>query len=209
MSLQAPNQIEVVRRVMAEHPEIKTNSEATREAILPLVIAALGGFPWGRKSRNSAGTDLNTDAVTFRRQDGLFEIYDVIDSTTGGAFWDGFGPFKEGENGFFFTQPITPVPASTFAAAAAAVEARLTVLSTTLQNVQQKLAVVEQALASQKPDQTISLDGIKIALKTENGHYVSAEGGGGGILHTQRPGIGEPVESYTPGGWETFEIVTR
>jgi hypothetical protein len=117
VSFEAPNQYNLVAAVMAEHPEINTRDEVKRERILPLILRKLGGFPWGRKSRNPVGTDLNTDAITYRRQDNLFEIYDVINGSTGGAAWDAYGPFKDGENGYFVTQPTsepqpdpTPVP---------------------------------------------------------------------------------------------------
>lgn len=111
MSLQAPNEIETVRRVMREHPEINTRDENARGNILPYICAALGGKPWGRKSRNAQGTDLNTDALTFLRADGLFEIYDVISGADGGATWDGFGPFRQGENGYWVeAQPVSGPP---------------------------------------------------------------------------------------------------
>lgn len=107
VSLQAPNEIEVVRRVMREHPEINTRDEATRGRILDFCAMYLnaGGEKWGRKSRNPQGTDLNTDALTYMRPNGLFEIYDVISGGDGSATWDGYGPFRQGENGYWVSAP--------------------------------------------------------------------------------------------------------
>jgi hypothetical protein len=113
-TLQAPNQIDTVRQAMRDHPEIDTTREETRGRILDYVCAALGPSIWGRKSRNPDGTDLNSDALTFLRADGLFEIYDVISGSNGGATWDGFGPFRPGENGYWVkAQPVDVTPAPT------------------------------------------------------------------------------------------------
>lgn len=115
MELIAPNIIDTVRRVIQEHPEINTKDEDKRGRIIDYVCDASNPAgrdrPWGRKSRNREGTDLNTDGLTYLRPDGLFEIYDVIGGTSGKATWEGFGPFKQGENGFWVpAQSGSPVP---------------------------------------------------------------------------------------------------
>lgn len=114
MSLIAPNEIDTVRRVMREHPEINTLDESQRGAILDYAAASLNAGrpgPWGRKSRNPLGTDLNTDGLTFSRPDGRFEIYDAIDGTSGTATWEGYGPFRQGENGYWVPAlPVTGAP---------------------------------------------------------------------------------------------------
>jgi hypothetical protein len=111
MSLTAPNLKDLIVRVMRQHPDINTLDEAQRGRILDYA-AAEAGPSWGRKSRNPQGTDLNTDAFCFLRPDGLFEIYDVISGGDGSATWDGFGPFKQGENGYWVpARPVAvPVP---------------------------------------------------------------------------------------------------
>jgi hypothetical protein len=113
VSLQAPNQIEAVRKAMREHPEINTRDERQRGDVLDYVCWALGRGVWGRKSRNPQGTDLNTDGLTFKRSDGLFEIYDVISGTDGSATWEGYGPFRQGENGYWVParDPVGDIPA--------------------------------------------------------------------------------------------------
>ena len=49
----------------------------------------------------------------------------------------------------------------------------------------------------------------RVALRTDNGHYLCAEGGGGGEIHSQRPQPGNPVAGYQPGPWETFTVEPR
>jgi hypothetical protein len=97
---------------MREHPEINTRDERQRGDVLDYVCWALGRGVWGRKSRNPQGTDLNTDGLTFKRSDGLFEIYDVISGTDGSATWEGYGPFRQGENGYWVEarDPVGDIP---------------------------------------------------------------------------------------------------
>lgn len=201
-TMQAPNQIAVVRSVMADHPEIDTTREATRGHILPHILRALGGAPWGRKSRNAAGTDLNTDAVTFRRTDGRFEIYDVIDGTTGKAAWDAYGPFAQGENGYWVAgvdaidpPPVPDGPPSETLTVWRSVLAGWALLEARIEALEKHVA----ALRAVKPvEQTpLVLTGRRIALRTDNGHYVGAENGGGGTVYADRT---------TVGGWETFTL---
>lgn len=42
-----------------------------------------------------------------------------------------------------------------------------------------------------------TVDGARVALRTENGHYLCAEGGGGGSVNATRDAVG---------GWETFTL---
>jgi hypothetical protein len=111
VTLIAPDGIEAVRAAMRAHPEINPLDDAQRGRIIDFAAAALNApLPkdvWGRKSRNSQGTDLNTDGLTYMRPDGLFEIYDAISGGDGSATWDGFGPFRMGENGYWV--PAVPV----------------------------------------------------------------------------------------------------
>lgn len=114
--LLAPNKIATIRRVMRAHPEINTRDEDARAEILDIAAAEDNAKdarrPWGRKSRNPQGTDLNTDGYTFYRPDGLFEIYDVISGVDGSATWEGYGPFRQGENGFWVpARPVAGTPA--------------------------------------------------------------------------------------------------
>jgi hypothetical protein len=111
-NLNAPNKQAVVAQVITDHPEINACDEAARGAIVDYAAQRLnaGIVPvWGRKSRNHQGTDLNTDGLTFLRPDGKFEIYDAISgSAPCGATWDGFGPFAQGQNGFWVPPQLAP-----------------------------------------------------------------------------------------------------
>jgi hypothetical protein len=215
---QAPNEFATVQRVFAAHPEIDRMNEETRGRAIDYVIAELGGRPWGRKARNKDGTNLNTDGLTYLRTDGLYEIYDVISGSNGGATWDGGEPVVQGQNGWWapglpvdgVTPGPTPTPtptSSSFAGAAAAIEARIAGIDAAIV----KLAATIDEL-KKRPDVIVpntNIDGVKIALKTDNGHFLSAQDGGGGVLHAQRPVPGAPVEGYNPGSWETFTVVVR
>jgi hypothetical protein len=113
---QAPQSQATVAAVAAAHPEIDRCDEVTRGAIVDYAAQRLNvGRPapvWGRKSRNAQGTDLNTDALTFKRSDGRFEIYDVLSGAPPcGAQWDGDGhAFAPGENGFWVPPQLGPEP---------------------------------------------------------------------------------------------------
>lgn len=109
MSLIAPTLIDLIRQTMREHPEINTRDENQRGQILDYACAKAGPA-WGRKSRNPQGTDLNSDAFCFLRPDGLFEIYDVISGGDGSATWEGYGPFRQGENGYWVAAKPVSVP---------------------------------------------------------------------------------------------------
>lgn len=74
----APNEIETVKKVLREHPEIDVLDDVSRGDILNFVIEDLDGSPWGRKSRNSSGTDLNTDVLGYKFSDGKIEWIDVL-----------------------------------------------------------------------------------------------------------------------------------
>lgn len=105
----AADQSEVVRRVMAQHPEINTMKDGERGQITSLVVQALGGFPWGRKSKDGSATNLSDDALCYRVGATSFEIYDIINGSTGRESWDYKGTFRDGENGFFYMLPATPI----------------------------------------------------------------------------------------------------
>jgi hypothetical protein len=110
----ATNEELEVQKTIDEHPEIDTLNEDERGAIIDITALRLNDGlytgPWGRKARSSdpAAPNLNTDGLTYLRDDGLFEIYDVISGIDGSATWEGYGPFAPGENGFWWPpQPYT------------------------------------------------------------------------------------------------------
>ena len=101
--MQAPNKIEVVQRIMNEHPEIDRLKDGERGKITDFVVLALGGRPWGRKDRdqNPDNNNNSDDALTYWVGNDRFEIYDIISGTDGSATWDYKGTFRNGENGYF------------------------------------------------------------------------------------------------------------
>lgn len=118
MSLQAPDKLKEIKAVFAAHPEIdtKTDNDATRGKIVDWCCYELNGKvqrgqPWGRKARNKDGSNKNGDALTFLRDDGKFEIYDIINGADGKAMWGKPSrPLNQGENGYW--TPADPVDVS-------------------------------------------------------------------------------------------------
>lgn len=112
MSLQAPNRQATVAKYIGQHPDW-AKDETLRGQIIDLAAADANqtdGGRWGRKSRNPQGTDLNTDGMCFKRDDGLHEIYDAI-TGSGQSSWDAYGPFRAGENGYWVpAHPVEPPP---------------------------------------------------------------------------------------------------
>lgn len=114
--LMAPDMSAQVQQTINEHPEIDTMDEVARGEIIDLTDWRVNGGvdrPWGRKARNNDpnNPNLNTDGMTYLRPDGLFEIYDCISGTNGQATWDGYGPFVQGENGWWWPpQPVEDQP---------------------------------------------------------------------------------------------------
>lgn len=122
-TLQAPNKQLVVQAVIDAHPDINSCDEDSPTQGRALLVdwaaqrlnAQDGTRRWGRKSRGKPNGDTavnpNTDGLTFLRSDGLFEIYDVvIGAAPCGSSWEGHGPFKQGENGYWAPPQLGPEP---------------------------------------------------------------------------------------------------
>lgn len=118
----APDREDVIAAMIAAHPEINTRDEDSPEGrarILDYAIERLNREPapegahttdpWGRKARRridpndaATGTDLNTDGLTLLLAGGdRFEIIDVIDGGSGKSSWHNYGPFRQGQNGYW------------------------------------------------------------------------------------------------------------
>ena len=115
----APNMQSQVQQTINEHPEIDTMDDEARGEIIDITDWRINGGvdrPWGRKARNNdpGNPNLNTDGMTYLRPDGLFEIYDCISGIDGQSSWEGYGPYYQGENGYWWPpQPVEnqpPVP---------------------------------------------------------------------------------------------------
>jgi hypothetical protein len=79
-------------------------------------------------------------------------------------------------------------------ATAALISVFLTAGSVDAANIDQPVADSESSAISASP---FGCGGTHIALRTMTGHYVVAEGGGGGAVNANRPWIG---------AWETFTV---
>lgn len=163
----APNMMHEVQKTINEHPEINTMDELERGKIIDITDRRInppydntGLEPWGRKARrNDPGNPaLNTDGMTFKRSDGLFEIYDCISGIDGSATWEGYGPFYQGENGYWWPpQPIegwVPGPPTTQPPSNSGKDAEQ----------DQRIATLESQVA-QLMARPVSIDGKKIALR--------------------------------------------
>jgi uncharacterized coiled-coil protein SlyX len=109
-TLLAPNEQDEIAYTMTEHPEIDPMNEEARGEIIQITAARLNARrdrPWGRKARNADpnNPNCNTDAMTYLRPDGLFEIIDVISGIDGSAMWGECGAFAPGENGYWYAVP--------------------------------------------------------------------------------------------------------
>lgn len=195
----APNKLADVQNVIATHPEIARTTDGpfapNRGGITQLVAQRLG-LPWGRKSKDKSATNLSDDALCYLLPDGRFEIYDILNGSSGDATWDYKGTFANGENGYFLavsgsTQPPAPSTQTLDSLVRGLIEAALAPLRAEI-----------AALKAQQPPapKPVSINGVRVALRTDNNSYVTAEDGGGGDVNATR---------QTVGGWETFTLETH
>jgi len=149
LPLIAPDMHAEVQRTIDEHPEIDSMDEAQRGQIIDVTDWRINGGldrPWGRKARNNDpnNPNLNTDGMTYLRPDTLFEIYDCISGIDGNATWDGYGPFAQGENGYWWppqpvdNQPLPPDPPADLAD----LEARVTALEADVARHDEEIAAL-------------------------------------------------------------------
>lgn len=122
--LHAPMAKATVAAVIAAHPEVNSCDEESLTTGRALLVdwtaqrlnTAQKTTRWGRKSRGKVidgrADRPNTDGLTYLRDDGQFEIYDVVAGDTGagrcGATWDGHGPFAQGANGWWAPPQLGP-----------------------------------------------------------------------------------------------------
>jgi hypothetical protein len=157
--LMAPDMMAQVQQTIDQHPEIDTMDEEARGEIIDITDWRVNGGvdrPWGRKARNNdpSNPNLNTDGMTYLRPDGLFEIYDCISGTNGQATWDGYGPFAQGENGYWWPpqpvadQPEPPPDSSELAARVAALEQAVVGLDDEVSTLTARVADLEVRVAT-------------------------------------------------------------
>jgi hypothetical protein len=212
------NHLEDVKRIRAKYD---TPLGARHWQFLVELAQVIGA----RLFRKDGGTNILIPALNLRVSQDIIvmpngEGFDVLGDGEGAATpgWDSkgqmVGEFVDVSGVKLSDSPVVVVDgggtqpqASTFASAAASIEARIASIAAAVDALKSVVNELKQRPIL-KPE-AVNLDGVKIALRTDNGHFLSAQDGGGGVVHTQRPEPGQPVEGYTPGGWETFTVVAR
>lgn len=111
----APNRLTDLQALAAAHPEINRMADgpfAPNRGGITHLAAQTFGFPFGRKSRNAQGTDLNDDGLTYAldANGDSFEIYDILSGGDGSVQWNYAGTFSRGQNGYFARIAGTPTP---------------------------------------------------------------------------------------------------
>jgi len=116
----APNEIDTVKNMLRAHPEVNVLDDIDRGKILDYSIADLQDEHWGRKSRNPEGSDLNTDVLGYRFENGMIEWIDVLAGSDPApnnpdlgkyATWDTDGRrWRQGENGYWIKVDSNPIP---------------------------------------------------------------------------------------------------
>jgi len=172
------NYIDIVKGTIKAHPEIDCSDENQRGAIVVYVAQHLNpqdtNEPWGRKSRNASGTDLNTDGLTEILDNNTFYIYDILNGAPFDltenisredhyATWVEYGPFSQGENGFWY--PAYEVNEDT--------GNDDTHIEQTVEELKQSLAEIKDELDELK--RTCVRYGDFIGLQTGKGFYLCAE----------------------------------
>jgi hypothetical protein len=172
---------------------------------LPYVRAAAQrlGYPWGLNGKRGDANNPSGDILAYDFPGAQPQLFDVL-GDAGGANAPQFSALEYPQQaGAVFIRveadasvPV-PVPSQPPAprGAGAQIDAELTALLTRLAALENKVA--ELAARPVVTPAPVSLAGQRIALKTNDGHYLCAEAGGGGEVNATREAVG---------GWETFTV---
>jgi hypothetical protein len=203
-TLQAPDEFNLVQRV---REAFNLRDEERHGPFLDEVIRTLGGHPWGRKLKND-GVTLNTDVLAFERDDKWIEYYDVIiGDGSGNVGWGPTGPFKPGDNGTWVAVkgvepgPVTPptpppVPSGTGLLDTRKLDAVIAELRAANAALVARVEHIDRALLELSERPGVEIAGGHFAIRTENGHYIRAEGGGGAGVFADRTKV-EGHETFT------------
>lgn len=212
-----PNHLEDVKRIRAKYD---TPLGARHWQFLVELAQAIGA----RLFRKDGGTNILIPALNVHVSQDIIvmpngEGFDVLGDGEGAATpgWDSKGQMtgefvdvsgvKLDDSPVVGGEVVTVPTTNTFANAATILEARIASIAAAVDAL--KAVVNELKNRPVVKPEAVNLDGLKIALRTDNGHFLSAQDGGGGVVHTQRPEPGQPTEGYNPGAWETFTVVPR
>lgn len=169
-------------------------------------VANLGGR-WGLNGKRGDSKNPSHDIFAYRWSDNASDqplLVDVL-GDGGGANIEAFQilDWPEPAGAVWIAPrvttvpgPTTPTPPSTSTGPGGQIDAELAALLKRLVTLENKVAEVAARPVVTTPPPT-GLSG-RIALKTFDGHYLCAEGGGGGTVNATRDAVG---------GWETFTII--
>jgi hypothetical protein len=178
-------------------------------------VANLGGR-WGLNGKRGDRNNPSHDIFAYRWSDNASDqpiLVDVL-GDGGGANIEAFQilPWPEPAGAVWIAprvvtvpDPSVPSPSPTSTGPGSQIDAELAALLKRLVALENKVAEVAARPVVAVPS-PVSLAGARIALRTDNGHYLCAELGGGNDVHARRPEDGNPIEGYTPGTWETFTV---
>jgi hypothetical protein len=175
-------------------------------------VANLGGR-WGLNGKRGNPNDKSHDIFAYRWSDNPSDqplLVDVL-GDGGGANIESFQilPWPEPAGAVWIAPksvsagPTTPLPTAT--GPGGQLDSEIRALLTRLATLETKVVELAARPVVAAPS-SVSLAGARIALRTDNGHYLCAELGGGNDVHARRPEDGNPIEGYTPGTWETFTV---
>ena len=197
-----PNQLATIERIRAKYP---TPLGATHPAFLIEVAQTLGVLLFKKDSGTHVtlpnGTNVSQDIVLYADD---HEGFDILNDGEGAAkpTWSSKGTMV-GE--FVNVGTITPEPTPPVATAGEQLDASLKVLGTQIELLKGALAAQGAMIDTlrAKLDSAGSSDqinGVKVAIRADNGQYLCAEGGGGRDVNATR---------YAVGAWEIFTLERR
>jgi hypothetical protein len=166
-------------------------------------VAQRLGYPWGLNGKRGDANNPSGDILAYDFPSQQPQLYDTL-GDAGGSNTPTFSPLDYPQPaGAVFIRvdsaappvPGTP-PSPTSTGPGGQIDAELAALLKRLVTLENKVAEVAARPVVTTPPPT-GLSG-RIALKTFDGHYLCAEGGGGGTINATRDAVG---------GWETFTII--
>lgn len=196
---------EIVQELYARNVHLAEGTDDERRQLQTLICEQARyelGPQYGAKKADS-GRPRSKDAIAFLDGDVLYAA-DCFNGSTRKPSVPGefteipgqvFDPVQAIDHLGHVTVPTTgtPVPSSP-SSPGAAIDAALVALKAECEGLRARLAAVEARPSGSAP---VSLAGLRVALKTDNGHYLTAEEGGGKAPFN-RESVG--------GGWEVFTI---
>jgi hypothetical protein len=205
-----PNLEDEVVRLAARYPQLlKANTRTSCGTFTELVADELYDMDkgWGLLSKQPGQNQYKghaVDAIIYRPTQQVVDILSAAgareegDPRDAGVTWQ-HQPKRDGNEWMlpvFVEEPGSGVPPVPPPAAVGLIDSRN--LSFVIAALQSDIAEALSKIAALEARPTGgALVSARVALRTDNGHYLCAEGGGNGEVHSRRDAVG---------GWETFTI---